>query len=191
MFSAPESPALFWRQNERGKKHMRLYQPLFDWSVVPSVGPTVRLSQSHFSRFSAPAHPSATNAAMYTALFLETRLRSGFVATIVRVHTIMKKNNDLYWLTRNKIAWQTEGELSKDGVKREGDIKVTRESQSVLKMTIVVVNTANSWDLPKNNSAVLEREWLIHCFYTLDKILIVGYAINKNIRVRIKLCGNW
>ena len=43
----------------------RLYKPLFG----PSVRRSVRRSQSCFSRFSAPAHPSATNAAVYTALF--------------------------------------------------------------------------------------------------------------------------
>ena len=43
----------------------RLYNPLFGPLVRRSVG----RSQSCFSTFSAPAHPSATNAAVYTALF--------------------------------------------------------------------------------------------------------------------------
>ena len=43
----------------------QLYKPLFG----PSVRPPVRRLQSHFLSFSASAHPSATNAAVYTALF--------------------------------------------------------------------------------------------------------------------------
>ena len=39
----------------------RLYKPLFGPSVPPSV-------KNHFLRFSAPAHPSAINAAVYTRL---------------------------------------------------------------------------------------------------------------------------
>ena len=47
----------------------QLYKPLFGPSVHQSVG----RSQSCFSRISASAHPSATNAAVYTALFIKNR----------------------------------------------------------------------------------------------------------------------
>ena len=39
-------------------------------SVRRSVGRSVGLLQSPFLRFSAPAHPSATNAVVYTTLFI-------------------------------------------------------------------------------------------------------------------------
>ena len=50
----------------------RLYKPLIGPLVGPSIGrsvrPSIRPSQSSFLRSSAPAHPSATYAAVYTAL---------------------------------------------------------------------------------------------------------------------------
>ena len=59
------------------------------FSVRRSVGRLVGPSQSCFSRFSAPAHPSATNAAVYTALFFY------FLRFFSRIFSFFKKFQSL------------------------------------------------------------------------------------------------